>query len=174
MHSMQMKRSTPKRSGRFKTHLIRKASKLTPSSNILLDVSQDNSKNTFSEKMQLVYAACQNDGGMGVTKRSIARIEAFLSDIEKNSAFPTVARSVASKFIATDKKRVVENVQREVERLLDQLYASVDGMLDNKIVDDEEAAARSEMQELLPELLLDWEQASQDLQAVKAKYEDAQ
>jgi len=57
-----------------------------------------------------------------------------------------------------------------VEHLLEQLYTSVDGVLENKIVDEEEAAARDELQELLPTLLFEWEEANQILQAVKAKY----
>jgi hypothetical protein len=144
---------------------------LTYSSNILLDVSQDNSKNAFSDKMQAIYAACQDDSGSGVTKRSIDRIEAFLAESGKNSAFTAVARHVTAKFLSTDKRHVTKRVQRVVEQLLKQLYASVDGVLDNKILDEEEAAARDELQELLPALLFEWEEANQSLQAVKAKYE---
>jgi hypothetical protein len=144
---------------------------LTYSSNILLDVSQDNSKNAFSDKMQAIYAACQDDSGSGVTKRSIDRIEAFLAESGKNSAFTAVARQVTAKFLSTDKRHVIKRVQRVVEQLLKQLYASVDGVLDNKILDEEEAAARDELQELLPALLFEWEEANQSLQAVKAKYE---
>jgi hypothetical protein len=139
---------------------------LTLSSNILLDVTQDNSQNAFSIKMQSVYTACQNDSGSGVTKRSIERIETLLADKGPNSAFVSVARHVTEKFLATDQGRITSRVQRKIERLLDQLYTSVD----YKIVDEQEVAARDEMQELLPVLVSDWEQANQCLQAVKAKY----
>lgn len=141
-------------------------------SNILLDTSQDNKKNTFSKRMQSVYEACQNDSGQGVTNRSLARIEAFLSEQGKNSAFVAVARRVTNKFLETDKRRVTDHVQNKIGRLLEQMYASVDGVLDNKIVDEEEAAARQDLQELLPILLYDWEQANQSLEAVKAKYKN--
>jgi len=120
--------------------------------------------------MQAVYAACQNDGGSGVTRRSIDRIEAFLAEDGKNSAFAAVARHVTAKFLGTDKRHITRHVQRVVERLLKQLYTSVDGVLDNKVVDEQEAAARDGLQQLLPALLLEWEVANQTLQAVKAKY----
>jgi N-acetyl-beta-hexosaminidase len=137
----------------------------------LLDVSQDSNKNAFSKRMQSVYTACQEDSGNGVTKRSINRIETFLSEEGKNSAFVAVARHVTARFLHTDKSRITDKVKHKIERLMDQLYASVDGVLDNKIVDEQEAAARNDMEELLPGLLHDWEQASQSLQAVKANYE---
>jgi hypothetical protein len=136
----------------------------------LLDVSQDSNKNAFSKRMQTVYSACQDDSGNGVTKRSINRIETFLAEEGKNSAFVAVARHVTKRFHDADRNRITKQVQRKVERLLDQLYASVDAVLDNKIVDEEESAARSEMQELLPGLLNDWQQANKSLQVVKAEY----
>lgn len=175
MHSLQTKRSTPRTSGKLHVFLsLADQSPLTPCSNVLLDVSQDNNKNTFSEKMQAVYKTCQNDSGNGVTKRSIDRIETFLSEQGKNSAFTAVARHVAVKFLSTDKRHVTKRVQRVIEQLLNQLYLAVDGVLDNKIVDEEEAAAREELQELLPVLLFEWEEANQILQAVKAKYKGSQ
>ena len=124
--------------------------------------------------MTAIYEACQNDSGHGVTKRSLARIEDFLSEQGKGSAFVAVARRVTVKFLETDKRRVTDHVQRKIGRLLEQMYASVDGVLGNKIVDEEEATARNDLQELLPVLLYDWEQANQSLQAVKAKYEGSQ
>jgi hypothetical protein len=144
------------------------------SSNILLDTSQDNKKNAFSRKMQAIYDKCQSDSGQGVTKRSLARIESFLSEKGKGSAFVAVTRRVTTKFLETDQKRITENVKHKIGRLLEQMYASIDGMLDNKIVDEEEATARSDLQELLPILLHDWEQANQSLQAVEAKDEGSQ
>lgn len=124
--------------------------------------------------MQVVYEACQIDRGHGVTKRSIDRIETFLSEQGKNSAFVAVARRVTTKFLETDKRRVTDHVQRKIAGLLEQTYASVDGVLDNRIVDEEEATASNDLQELLPVLLYDWEQANQSLQAVKLKYEKSQ
>jgi hypothetical protein len=137
-------------------------------------VSQDNNKNAFSNKMEAIYNACQLDSGSGVTKRSIDRIEAFLTEQGKNSAFTAVARHVTARFFSTDRRHIAKRVQRNIESLLNQLYASVDGVLDNKIVDEEEAAARAELQEILPVLLFEWEEANQSLQAVKAKYEKSQ
>lgn len=151
-----------------------KASPLTHRSNILLDVSQDNNKNAFSHKMEAIYAACQNDRGNGVTKRSIDRIEAFLAEQGKNSAFTAVARHVTTKFLSTDKRHVTKRVQRLTEQLLNRLYESVDGVLDNKVVDEEEAEARNELEQVLPVLLFEWEEANQILQAVKARYERPQ
>lgn len=124
--------------------------------------------------MQPVYRECVADSGAGITKRSMDRIEAFLTEEGKNSAFATVARRVTSKFLNTDKKHITQRVQEQVDRLLRQLYVSVDDLLDNKVVDEAEATARTELQELLPTLLSDWEQASQELRTIKAKYEGSQ
>jgi len=172
MHSLRTRRSTPRTSGKIPNpSTFAEEPPLTPSSNILLDVSQDNNKNAFSGKMEAVYKACQNDSGNGVTKRSIDRIEAFLADQGKNSAFTAVARHVTAKFLSIDKRHVTKRVQRVIEQLLNQLLMSVDGVLDNKVVDEEEAAARDELKEILPVLLFEWEEANQILQTVKKEYE---
>jgi hypothetical protein len=168
MHSLQTKKSTPRTSGNLvKPSTFTKEPLLTPSSNILLDVSQDHNKNAFSGKMEAVYKACQNDSG----KRSIDRIEAFLADQGKDSAFTAVARHVTAKFLSIDKRHVTKRVQRVIEQLLNQLLMSVDGVLDNKVVDEEEAAARDELKEILPVLHFEWEEANQILQTVKKEYE---
>lgn len=117
-----------------------------------------------------MYRACIADHGNGVTKRSLNRIEEFLADEGKHSAFAAVARRITERFLKLDNKRIKEHIELEVERLLQQFYTSVDNLLDNEIVDEEEAGVRNQLQEQLPGLLADWENASKDLQAVKAKY----
>lgn len=143
-------------------------------SNILLDVTQDSEKNTFSKRMKTVYEDCVTDnGGPGITKRSLDRIEEFLQSEGHNSAFATVARRVTSKFLRADEKHMKDIVKEKVGRLLHRLFVSVDELLDNKVEDETEADIRVELVELLPMLFYDWEQASEDLQAVKEKYEQS-
>jgi hypothetical protein len=143
-------------------------------SNILLDVTQDSEKNVFSIRMQPVYRACVDDSGAGITKRSLDRIETFLAEEGKSSAFATVARRVTHKFLTIDRKHMKLRLQDRVDHLLRQLYVSVDDLLDNKVVDQAEAAARLELQDILPVLLFEWKEASQQLRAVVAKYEKSQ
>lgn len=122
--------------------------------------------------MKPIYEQCQTDSGKGVIKRSMDRIEEFLSDHGTTSPFVTIANKVTNKFLATDEKHIKKHVQPAVEDLLLRLYKSVEELLDNQVVDEAELVAKAVLQDHMPTLLSDWKQVSKDLKAIKAKYDD--
>lgn len=141
------------------------------SRNILLDVTQDNDKNVFSRRIKPIYEKCAADKGAGVTKRSMDAIEKTLSRTVHDSAFAVAALRVSTKLSDTDRKHMSRTIFTAVDKLLERLYTSVDNLLDNKIVDEAEVAFKKDLKGLLPVLRADWEQASKELEAVKAKYD---
>lgn len=141
------------------------------SRNILFDVTQDSFKNVFSTRMRPVYEHCAADSGSGVTNRSMDAIEKTLSCTGHDSAFAVAARRISTKLNDTDRRHMIRVVFPAVEKLLERLHTSVDNLLDNKIVDEAEVAAKKALKGLLPILRADWEQASKKLEAVKAKYD---
>lgn len=121
--------------------------------------------------MKPVYEECIADSGSGIIKRSMDTIEATLSDTGSDSPFTVAARRVSARLSDTDTRHMVKYVQPEIEGILDRLYTSVDNLLDNLVVDEAEAAAKKDLQGLLPIMLSDWKQSTTKFQAIKAKYE---
>lgn len=119
--------------------------------------------------MRPIYGEASRDGGQGVTKRSLDRIEALLSRAGDRSPFAKVSESVTKKFTSTDKKHM-ESVQRDVRRLLQRLYKSVDELLEERVVDEAEIAVKTELHDMMPALLLEYDEVCRDLRAIKARY----
>lgn len=122
--------------------------------------------------MRPVYDACRDDSGNGVTKRSLARLEEHLSKTGKNSSFAYVERKVSAALLQTDSKYVTERIQNEVARILQQVYESVENLVDDTIIDETEVAAREAMESVLPSLQEEWEVVHEELAELKKKYEN--
>lgn len=121
--------------------------------------------------MTPIYQSCTTDPDRkGIVKRSLSRIEEHLSTAGKRSPFHKVARDVTQKLSETDKKHMRTEVQKRVDQVLLRLKEAIGQLLDDAEMDEEEADARQALQELLPELISDVEEASKDLKAVKAEY----
>lgn len=140
-------------------------------SNILPDITQDSFGNWFSRTMRPVYEACRDDSGTGVTKRSLDRLQEHLSKTGKDSSFFYVEKQVSAALLQTDSKYVTERIQESVKRILQQVYASVDNLVDDNLVDEKVVAAREAVAGVLPGLQEEWQAVSDELQAVKKKYE---
>ncbi|KAM0714016.1 hypothetical protein Q7P37_010980 [Cladosporium fusiforme] len=138
--------------------------------NVLFDITQDSAKNVFSRKMKPVYEECAADGGKGVIKRSMDTIEATLSKTGNDSPFAVAARRISAKLSDTDIKHMAKDVQPKILGILQRLHASVDLLLDDKVVDEAEVAAKKDLQGLLPILLSDWRQSDIKFGAIKARY----
>jgi sigma54-dependent transcription regulator len=133
-------------------------------------MSQEHGKNPFTKEMRVVYKACVENKGPGITKRSLARIHKVLSDTCTKSPLASLVHDTAKVLESTDKRRMGDKVQKSVSRILDQLYTTMDDLLSVKKEDKAEVAAKSQLKRLLPTLLVDWEQADKGLQAAMAKY----
>lgn len=120
--------------------------------------------------MRPVYDECIADRGTGVTKRSLDRIEEALSKKGSDSPFAVAARRISAKLNDTDFRHMAKDVQPRVDKVLRRLFASVDSLLDNEVVDEAEVVAKKDLQGLLPVLMSDYKQACTDFQAVKSKY----
>ena len=120
--------------------------------------------------MRVVYGECVENKGPGITKRSLARIRDVLSDTDIDSPFASLAQTTAKWFISMDKRNIGDKVQKSVSHILDKVHGNMDELLSERVEDESEIAARARVQELLPCLLDEWEQADKDLQALMAKY----
>lgn len=120
--------------------------------------------------MRPVYNACMLDKGTGITRRSIGRIRESLSNTGDRSPFAGFTRVLTRWLNAMDKYHVEEVMQPAVAGILTQLYEAMEELLSDKVEDEVEVAARADLQQLVPALLVEWEQTNKDLQAVKAKY----
>ena len=69
-----------------------------------------------------------------------------------------------------DEIHIKNKLQESVARILDQVHETMDGLLSEKVEDEEEIAAKAHLQQLLPTLLSEWEQVDRDLQALMMKY----
>jgi hypothetical protein len=120
--------------------------------------------------MRVVYKACVENKGPGITKRCLARIHDVLEDTGTHSPFAALVRVTAKWLISTDKSHIRDKVQESVSRILDQVHETMDELLSEKVEDEAEIAARAHLQQILPTLLSKWGQVDKDLQAVMAKY----
>lgn len=120
--------------------------------------------------MRLVYQACAEDSGTGVTKRSISRISDVLSDTGPKSPFASLSRGTCKWVGSADNKHIADKLQKSVSCILGQVYGTMDELLSEKVEDEAELAARADLHELLPNLLVRWENIDKDLKAVMAKY----
>lgn len=139
-------------------------------SNILLVITQEHPRNPFTKKMRVVYKACVENKGPGITKRSLVRIHDVLLDTGARSPFATLVRVTAKWLTTIDEIHIKNKLQESVARILDQVHETMDGLLSEKVEDEEEIAAKAHLQQLLPTLLSEWEQVDRDLQALMMKY----
>lgn len=133
-------------------------------------MSQEHGKNPFTKEMRVVYEACVENKGSGITKRSLARIHKVLSDTCTKSPLASLVHATAKVLESTDKRRMGDKVQKSISRILDQLYKTMDDLLSVEKEDKAEVAAKSQLKRLLSTLLVDWEQADKGLQAAMVKY----
>jgi hypothetical protein len=120
--------------------------------------------------MRVVYEACVENKGPGITKRSLVRIRGILSDTGNDSPFASIVQHTAKWLDSTDKRRIGAKVQKPVSRILDQVYNTMDDLLKVKVEDKVEVEAKARLERLLPTLLIEWRRADKGLQAVMARY----
>lgn len=133
-------------------------------------ISQEHGRNPFTRKMRVVYEECVENKGPGITKRSLVRIRDVLSDTGDHSPFTALVRSTSNRLISMDKRHIGDKVQKSVSGVLDQVYATMEELLSEKVEDEAEVATRAHIQQLLPALLTEWEQVEKDLLALMLKY----
>jgi hypothetical protein len=120
--------------------------------------------------MRPVYEACREDKGTGVTKRSIDRIREVLSDTGPKSPYASLSRGISRWLNSSDRKHIGDIVGESVVLILDQVYESMDNLLNEKVENEAEVAARLYLQRFLPIHMTHRDQGDKDLQAVMARY----
>jgi len=69
--------------------------------------------------MRVVYKACVEDKGPGITKRSLVRIRDVLSKTDAHSPFATLVRVTAKWLVGMDERHIGDKLQKSVLRILD-------------------------------------------------------
>ncbi|KAK3112459.1 hypothetical protein LTR53_011253 [Teratosphaeriaceae sp. CCFEE 6253] len=141
--------------------------------NIQIVATQDSDKNYFSRTMKPIYDNCKLDTGAGITKRSLAKIEAHLSKPQRESPFTRVERALTAALIKNDAKHVkdgVESIEGLARDIFTSLYNAFDRLVDKTVEDPRERRAREALQEELLTLEEWYEEAGQKLEEVKERY----
>jgi hypothetical protein len=120
--------------------------------------------------MRVVYKACVENKGPGITKRCLARIHDVLEDTGTHSPFAALVRVTAKWLISMDKRHIGGKMKESVSRILDQVHENMNELLSEKVENEEEIAARAHLQQIITISLSKWGQVVKDLQAVKAKH----
>lgn len=120
--------------------------------------------------MLIVYQACAKDKGAGVTKHSTGRIRNFLSDMGPKSPFASISRGTSNRLNLKEKFHIGDVLGKSISSILDEVYETVNGALQDKVEDETELAVRADLQQFLPALLTARDQVDKDLQAVMARY----
>ena len=118
-----------------------------------------------------MYDACYEDKGSGVKQRFLDRLQEHLSKTGKKSPFAYVERQVSKALLGVDNKYIAGRLQDEAKHIIEQVYASVDYLVDDTVTDETEVAAREAMKGELGELQKEWENAHGELARIKMKYE---
>ena len=86
--------------------------------------------------MRVVYKACVENKGPGITKRSLVRIHDVLLDTGARSPFATLVRVTAKWLTTIDEIHIKNKLQESVARILDQVHETMDGLLSEKVEDE--------------------------------------
>ncbi|KAK4963177.1 hypothetical protein LTR10_000805 [Elasticomyces elasticus] len=141
--------------------------------NIRMDIAQDSDTAFFSRTIRPVYDNCILDSGDGVTKRSLAKIEAHLTKPQPSAPFTEVEKALTKALLKNDAKHMQtgdESVTEQVEAIFESVWNAMDRLIDKTVEDPKERQARETLQAVAKQLEEEFKVAREMLTSVKERY----
>ncbi|KAK5688135.1 hypothetical protein LTS10_000113 [Elasticomyces elasticus] len=109
----------------------------------------------------------------GVTKRSLAKIEAHLTKPQPSSPFTEVEKALTKALLKNDAKHMQtgeESVTEQVEAIFESVWNAMDRLIDKTVEDPKERQAREALQAVAKQLEEEFTVAREMLTSVKERY----